>query len=185
MEAIRPDKHYTYADYFTWDDGKRYELIDGAAYLMEPAPSYGHQDIASQLNVQIGVFLQGKPGKVFQSPFDVRLNADAGDDTVLQPDIVVFRDRSKLHGTGCIGAPDMVIEILSPSSRSRDSIVKFNQYRQAGVPEYWLVDPESKSVQACILRDGEYIVNAYGESDEAPIHILEGCVIRLAEVFAE
>ena len=180
-----PGKHYTYADYYTWKDGRRYELIDGTAYLMEPAPQWGHQDIASQLNILIGVFLQGKPGKVFQSPFDVRLNVDAGDDTVLQPDLVVFCDHSKLSGTGCVGAPDMVVEILSPSSRSRDSVLKFNQYLKAGVREYWIVDPESKSVQAFILKNGEYSGTTYAGADEAPVHVLEGCVIRLADVFVE
>ena len=184
-EAVDPDKHYTYADYFGWDDGKRYELIDGTAYLMEPAPMWEHQGIQMQIASRVHRFLDGMPGIVFTAPFDVRLNADAGDDTVLQPDIVVFSDRSKLSGTGCIGAPDMVIEILSPSTANRDKVDKFNQYLQAGVQEYWIVDPKGKTVQACILNQGEYDVVIYGEGDEVPVHILEGCVIRLAEVFAE
>ena len=183
MEAIKPGNHYTYADYYSWDDGKRYELIDGAAYLMEPSPKWEHQDVSTQLISQINGYLKGKPGKVFQSPFDVRLNADADDDTVLQPDIVVFCDRSKLSGTGCVGAPDMVIEILSPSSRSRDKLVKFNQYLLAGVREYWIVDPDEKTVQACILKHGGYDIIMHVEADEVPVHVLHDCMIKLAEVF--
>ena len=179
-----PSKHYTYADYFNWNDGKRYELIDGAAYLMEPAPLFGHQKISGALHTRLSIFLEGKPGEALYSPFDVRLNFDKGDNTVLQPDIVVFIDQSKLHGTGCIGAPDMVIEILSPSTARRDKVDKFNQYLRAGVREYWIVDPDEKTVDAYILENGKYIGTTYSGADDAPVHILEGCIIRLAEVFA-
>ena len=191
MEALHrikrpiPGKHYTYADYYTWDDGKRYELIDGTAYLMEPAPLWGHQDTSAELLYQFKRYIEGTFGKAFHAPFDVRLNFDKGDDTVLQPDIIVFRDRSKLHGTGCLGAPDMVIEILSPSTAGRDKVAKFNQYLKAGVPEYWIVDPDERTVQVCILNPGGYDVKTYREADAVSVHILEGCVIRLAEVFVD
>ena len=178
-----PGKSYTYADYYTWNDGKRYELIDGTAYLMEPAPRWEHQDISINLEYRFKSLLEGKPGMMFHAPFDVRLNAWAGDDTVLQPDIIVFRDRSKLHGTGCIGAPDMVIEILSPSTARRDKVDKFNQYLRAGVREYWIVDPDEKTVDAYILENGKYIGTTYSGIDSAPVQVLEGCVIKLAEVF--
>ncbi|MCL1805751.1 MAG: Uma2 family endonuclease [Clostridiales bacterium] len=178
-----PGKLYTYADYYAWNDGKRYELIDGAPYLMEPAPLWEHQGVGSQLNRLIGNHLEGTPGKVFQAPFDVRLNADAGDDTVVQPDIVVFCDSSKLSGTGCIGAPDMVVEILSPSTSKRDKEEKFEQYRKAGVREYWIVDRQNETLTAYILRHGEYIGTTYANNDEAPVCVLDGCVIKLADVF--
>ena len=183
MDDMRMGKRFTYADYYKWDDGKRWELINGEAYLMEPAPLWGHQDIQTGIMRQICYFLEGKQGKVFAAPFDVRLNADAGDDNVVQPDIVIFCDRSKLSGTGCIGAPDMVVEILSPSTAKRDQVLKLNLYLAAGVREYWIVDPESKRVQVCILKNNEYIVKAYCETDKVPVHIFEGCVINLAEVF--
>ena len=178
-----PGKHYTYADYYTWNDGKRYELIDGTAYLMEPAPLFGHQSISVKLTKIIDTFLEGKPGVMFHAPFDVRLNAWAGDNTVLQPDIVVFADQSKLFGTGCIGAPDMVIEILSPSTARRDRVEKFNQYLLACVKEYWIVDPDEKTVNAYILESDVYIGKTYRQTDEVPVFVLDGCVIKLSKVF--
>jgi Uma2 family endonuclease len=184
MEAIQPDKHYTYADYCTWNDGKRYELINGTAYLMEPAPKWEHQDIALEIGTILRTYFRGKTGKAFVAPFDVRLNAEAEDDIVLQPDIVVFCDRSKLSGTGCIGAPDMVVEILSPSTASYDKLVKYNHYLQAGVREYWIVDPDSKTVLVHILENERYHTVVYAETDEAPVQILDGCVIKLSEIFA-
>jgi len=184
MEALRQEKHYTYADYCAWDDGKRYELINGARYMMSPAPAWEHQNISIQLARFLSNFLDGKPCKVFTAPFDVRLSADKNDDNVVQPDLVVICDRSKLSGTGCLGVPDMVIEILSPSTESWDKVVKFNMYLQAGVREYWMVDLNGKTVQTCILKNGEYVVKAYSENDVVPVHVLEGCAIHLSKVFA-
>jgi Uma2 family endonuclease len=178
-----PGKRYTYADYYTWNDGKRYELIDGTAYLMEPALLFGHQKISGALHTQLSNFLMGKPGEVFYSPFDVRLNFDKGDNTVLQPDVIVFCDTSKLSGTGCIGAPDMVIEILSPSTARRDRVEKFNQYLLACVKEYWIVDPDEKTVNAYILESDVYIGKTYRQTDEVPVFVLDGCVIKLSKVF--
>ena len=180
-----PGKRYTYEDYYNWEDGIRYELIDGQAYLMEPAPAYGHQDSQMHLSVQLYNFLKGSPCKVFVAPFDVRLNFDTDDNTVLQPDIVVFLDRSKLAGTGSLGAPDMVIEILSPSTSRRDRVTKYNQYLKAGVKEYWIVDPKAKTVSANVLDDGRYLCTNYAKPDEVPVRILEGCMIKLAEVFED
>jgi len=183
--AIKKEQRYTYADYCTWDDGERWELIDGIAYAMSPAPAWTHQDIGGNLFVQLHNFLQGKPCKVFCAPFDVRLNADTYDDTVVQPDLVIICDRSKLGGTGCIGAPDMVVEILSPSSASKDMILKYNKYLQAGVREYWIVDPETKMVRVCILKDGKYEHNDFTETDTIPVITLEGCQIDIKTAFAE
>ncbi|MDR0310315.1 MAG: Uma2 family endonuclease, partial [Acidobacteriota bacterium] len=115
MEALQKDERYTYADYASWDTEERYELIDGVPYLMSPAPLRKHQSILFELSGQFRNFLKGKPCKAFAAPFDVRLNADTYDDTVVQPDLVVICDKLKLDAKGCVGAPDMVIEILSPS----------------------------------------------------------------------
>jgi len=186
MEALRKERreYFTYADYRTWDDNKRYELIDGVPYLMSPAPFLAHQEIAGEFFGQLRDFLKGKPCKVFIAPVDVRLNADKLDDTVVQPDILVVCDRSKLDGKSVQGAPDFIIEILSPSTSKQDVIVKFNKYMQAGVREYWIVDPENKSVVAHILKDGIYMTRAYDENNEAvPVLVLEGCTINLKEVF--
>ena len=185
MLAPQENQRYTYSDYYTWDDGERWELINGEAIVMSPAPSWHHQDVHSELFKQFAVFLDDKAGKVFSSPFDVRLNADTFDNNVVQPDIIIFCDRSKLDGTGCKGAPDMTIEILSPSSIRRDRIVKLRLYQDAGVREYWIVDPDSKTVSVHTLENGKYIANAYSDEDVAPVSILDGCEIDLRKVFRE
>ena len=184
MQALRKDKLYTYDDYCKWEDAERCELIDGEIYGMAPAPMWTHQDAIGNLYGQLWQFLKGKPCKVFTSPFDVRLNASTRDNTVLQPDIVVICDRSKLKGTGCVGAPDMVIEILSTSTKKYDREDKFDQYLQAKVREYWIVDPDSNTVTVNILDDKRYCSTDYCETDKAPVHVLEGCIIDLADVFA-
>jgi len=178
------DKRYTYSDYLQWDDDKRRELIDGVPYLMS-APSFRHQELLGNLHGQFWSFLKGKNCKVIMAPLDVRLNADTLDDTVVQPDIVVICDRDKIDKAGCKGAPDMVVEILSPSTSCYDRITKFNTYMKAGIREYWIIDPETKTLAAHILKDGNYIIHPYTNEDTAPVHILEGCIISLSEVFEE
>ena len=182
--SSQKEEHYTYADYCAWDDGKRWELIEGVAYAMS-APLRVHQDISREMLLQFGNFLLGKPCKVYAAPFDVRLNADAADDTVVQPDLLVVCDRSKLDDKGCKGAPDLVVEILSPSTAGYDRIVKFLQYLKAGVKEYWMVYPEEKNVQVCVWKDGQYFMMAYAETDTIPVSVLPGLEIRLPDVFAE
>ena len=183
MEAVRLDRFYTYADYCTWDDDLRWELIDGVPYLMSPAPSWDHQSINAALLGQIWQFLRDKPCMVFAAPFDVRLNADGSDDTVVQPDIVVICDESKISRKSCDGAPDMVVEILSPSTSRRDMTEKLRLYERFGVREYWIVDPERKIVQSYILENGRYFIKAYTDADTAPVHVLQGCVVDLKVVF--
>ena len=185
MDGMEARKRYTYTDYASWNDENRCELIDGVAYMLSPAPGLVHQEILGVMHARLFNFLQGKPCKVFVSPFDVRLNAAGdNDDTVVQPDLVVICDKSKLDDKGCNGAPDMIIEILSPSTASRDRVLKFNKYLQAAVREYWIVDPESNSISVFILENGKYIASVYMEKDNIPVHVLEGCVINLTEVFA-
>jgi len=183
LESLRKDAYYTYSDYVKWDDGIRYELIDGVAYMMSPAPSWIHQEISGNLFGQLWQFLRGKPCKVYSAPFDVRLNAAQEDDTVVQPDIVVICDKSKLNDAGCAGAPDMLIEILSKSSARFDKHVKLQKYLKYGVREYWIIDPDSRTVQVYTLKDDNYIVSTYDETDEVNVTVLDGCVINLGEVF--
>ena len=136
MPIPQKDMRLTYSDYLNWDGDERWELIDGFAYAMSPAPTPVHQEISVNLSFQISAFLRGKPYKpckpckLFTAPFDVRLNADGDDNTVLQPDLVVVCDPSKIDDKGCIGTPDLIIEIISPSTARRDRIVKLQQYRQ-------------------------------------------------------
>ena len=184
MKALRQENQgYTYADFITWDEDVRYELIDGEAYLLA-APNVAHQRISGELHGQIWQFLKGKPCEVFHAALDVRLNADEDDNTVLEPDIVVVCDRSKLAGgKACVGAPDMVAEILSPSTAGRDCILKLEKYQKAGVREYWIVDPESRSVGVHVWDNGKTVFHAYEETDTVPVHVLEGCAISLPDVF--
>ena len=185
MEALRNDKFYTYADYATWDTKDRYELIAGEPYMIA-SPSNTHQRILGELHRQIANFLVKKTCTIRIAPFDVRLSAEGDNDRdVVQPDIVVVCDRSKLDEKGLNGAPDMVIEIVSPSTESHDRVRKFNKYLQAGIREYWVISPDSKTVTVFILQNGTYIAQGYGETDTVPVHVLEGCEISLPDVFTE
>jgi len=178
----KDDQRYTYTDYSKWDDDQRWELVDGVPYMMS-APSRWHQEISSNLHGILYNLLKGKPCTVYSAPFDVRLNADTHDNTVVQPDILVICDSEKLDDAGCKGAPDFIIEILSPSTSGRDRFLKFDLYRQAGVREYWIVEIDAKKVSAHILSNADYITRIYSETDTAPISVLENCMIDLAEVF--
>jgi Uma2 family endonuclease len=183
MQALKKqDEHYTYADYLTWGDEVRYELIDGEAYAMT-APLRKHQAVSRQLTNKLSDFLEDKPCCLYYAPFDVRLNPDTDDDTVVQPDIVVICDKTKLDDKACLGAPYLIIEIISPSTVQIDRILKYNKYLKAGVREYWIVDPESKSVNVFVLKNGEYVSYAYSDSDVLTSHVLEGCEINLTEIF--
>ena len=182
--ARKDGQRYTYSDYLEWDDDQRWELVDGVPFLMS-APSRVHQKICSNLHYLLYDMLKGKPCEVYFAPFDVRLNADTFDNTVVQPDILVICDSEKLDKAGCIGAPDFLIEVLSPSTSSRDRHLKFDLYRKTGVREYWVVEPEVKVVSAHILRNEDYITRIYGEADIAPISVLDNCTINLAEVFTQ
>jgi Uma2 family endonuclease len=179
----RKDDFYTYGDYCGWDDGQRWELIDGEAYAMSPAPRPRHQRALAKLTKLLESFLEDKPCKLYPAPFDVRLNADEYDDTVVQPDLSVVCDKAKIDERGCKGAPDFVIEIVSPSTERMDRVIKLNQYQRHGVREYWIVDPETRSVQACVFEKGS--VRGYSDTDIIPVSVLPGCGISLAEVFAE
>ena len=185
---------YTYEDYCTWDDEIRYELIDGIPYVLS-APLRKHEDISGSLFYQLYGFLKGKPCKVYDAPFDVRLDIrlkderplneqdDARFDTVVQPDILVVCDKSKLDDKGCKGAPDLVMEILSPSSKRKDMLIKFNKYLQCGVREYWIIDPESKVVTVNILDNGKYYSTSYEETDSVTVSVLDGFQMNLEDVF--
>jgi len=115
----------------------------------------------------------------------VRLNADTRDDTVVQPDLVIICDHSVLDDAGCKGVPDMVVEILSPSTVKHDRITKFNTYLKAGIREYWIIDPETQSLAVHFLNNDNYITHTYTNEETAPVHVLEGCYIDLSKVFAE
>ena len=158
--AKKNEQRYTYADYVGWSDGIRYELIDGYAYAMSPAPTRRHQYVVLELARQIATVLKGTPCCPYIAPFDVRLprdnEADDDVDTVVQPDISVICDPAKLDERGCRGAPDWIIEVLSPSTSGHDQIVKRALYERVGVREYWLVHPVDNVVTIYVLAAGGY-----------------------------
>ena len=182
MEVKEAARKYTYEDYLNRDDDIRYELIDGVIHMLA-SPARVHQGISGEIHVQLYNFLKGKPCKVYYAPFTVRLSVGQGADTVLEPDLVVICDMSILDDRGCKSAPDMVIEILSPSTSKKDTTIKYNKYLQAGVKEYWVVSPDDKTVIVHILKDDEYVTKAYDDNDTVHVHVLEGCEIYLPDVF--
>ena len=182
MELIK-GKSYTYADYITWQDDVRREIIDGIVYDMG-SPTRLHQRISALLHYKLMMFLDGKKCEAYAAPFDLRLAADLSDDVVVQPDILVVCDLSKLEdGKTCRGAPDMIIEILSDSSAKYDRLIKYKLYLRHGVKECWIIDPSEKIVQVNLLLDKQYVSNVYGETDSVSVSVLEGCKINLREIF--
>jgi Uma2 family endonuclease len=187
---VRPDS-YTYADYYSWPDGIQGELLDGQFYVREPGPSFRHQRVADNLFVQIHTFFDGKPCIAISAPLDVRLPRPGDDDgaerDVVQPDIAVIGDRKKIDDRGCRGAPDWVIEVLSPGSRDRDLTVKRDLYERSGVRLYWIVSPQKRHFT--VLRLGENGRYGPGPTTEgAGRHAVPeypGLIINWDRVFAD
>ena len=147
---VRPDEHYSYRQYKTWPDGERWELIEGSPYAMSPAPRRRHQRIIGKIFAQLEAYFEGKECQAYLSPIDVFLS-EAGDelddtDTVVQPDLLVVCDPSKLVDEGIKGAPDLILEIASPSTAMRDQTEKRDLYERHGVREYWVINPETLEV---------------------------------------
>ena len=182
---------YTFADALTWGEDERIEIINGEAFMLA-TPSTDHQLISGALFAQLYNFLEGKKCRVIPAPFAVRLFEKDGDgpdnvDTVVEPDISVVCDRDKLDGRGCKGAPDMVIEILSPSTQRHDRITKYNLYQRAGVREYWIVEPETQTVQVFLRNENGLLLphESYSREDVAKVNALNGCFVELSKVFSE
>jgi Uma2 family endonuclease len=164
-QAARKIGYFSYGDYCQWPEEERWELIDGEAFAMAPAPTRLHQEFVVELARQIGNALQGPPCRVYVAPFDVRLprqdEADAQVDTVVQPDVAVICDPRKLDDKGCRGAPDWIIEILSPASAAHDQIRKRALYERHGVREYWLLHPVDRVLTIYRLSED----GAFGKPD--------------------
>jgi len=160
MKTRLDARHYTYADYLTGPEGRCDELIDGAYYVREPSPTEHHQEFAGELYHQVRLALEGKSARVYIAPLDVRLprsdEADEHIDTVVQPDLFVVRDRRKMDPRGMRGPPDWIVEVLSPATARRDTIVKVPVYERAGVREVWLIHPTKLTVTVYRLQDGRY-----------------------------
>ena len=169
--ALSQEKVHTIEDIYALPDGQRAELIDGEMYMLAP-PSSRHQEILMNLSSSIHQYTKYGQGdcKVFPAPFAVFLNED--DRTYVEPDISVICDKSKLDDRGCNGAPDWVIEIVSPSSKRMDYLIKLLKYQKAGVKEYWVVDPERKSIMVYDFAGGD--ADTYSFKDESPVGIYDG-----------
>ena len=169
---VRDYEHHTYGDYRSWDDETRYELIDGMAYAMAPAPLRIHQEVAGEIYRQAANALEGARCRALIAPLDVRLpragEADDRVDTVLQPDVLAVCDPDKLDERGVRGAPDWVVEVLSPATAGHDQIHKRRVYEHHGVAELWLVHPTDHLLTIYRLEAGEYgkpeIVELEGET---------------------
>lgn len=157
---LRDNQHHTYGEYLHWNDEQRFELIDGQAWAMSPGPNTRHQQVLGELFYQLASQLRNKSCSAWLAPFDVRLpkanEADEDIDTVVQPDLSIICDPAKIDDKGCRGAPDWVIEILSPSTAGHDQVVKRRIYEQAGVGEYWLLHPTDRVLTVYQLIEGNY-----------------------------
>lgn len=188
-QATVEKKGFTYADYLTWPDDERWEIIDGEALAMTPAPSPSHQSVIAEILTQIHTFLRGKPCRVFPAPIDLLLPAgDEPDEevrTVVQPDIVVVCNPTHIGEKRLRGAPDLVIEVISPSTASRDAILKRRRYEQAGTREFWMVHPVDR--MATVFRrgaDGTFDKPVYyDDTGKIEVATIPGLVVDLSLVF--
>jgi len=190
MGLPESEKDFTYGDYSLWPESERWELIEGIAFDMSPEPSRQHQFILTEIIGQIYNLLSESPCEVYCSPFDVRFpdyfeQKESEVSTVVQPDLVVVCDKEKLDDKGCVGAPDLVVEILSPSTMSKDLHQKFSLYEKHGVKEYWVISPGDKVLfRYKLSTEGKYFEpEIYGKSDVLNSDIINIFKIELKRVF--
>ncbi len=182
------NKTYTYADYFKWKFEERVELIKGKVFRMSPAPNRVHQKLSGKIYLQLGRRLEGSQCEVYSAPFDVRIPRKSINDkeiiTVLQPDVCVICDATKLDKRGCIGAPDIVVEILSPGNNAKEMKNKYEVYEEAGVKEYWVVSPQDQWMQIHTLTGNKFVASPYlVAGDTATSSVLDGFSLDLTELF--
>jgi Uma2 family endonuclease len=193
MEFKEPDvsyNNYTYADYLTWSMDKMVELIKGRIYKMSPAPKKNHQSVSWRISGVLYNYLNNKTCKAFTAPFDVRLpiKSTKNEDitTVVQPDISIICDLTKLDEAGCIGAPDIIVEILSKGNNKKELQNKYEVYEEFGVKEYWIINLEEQNLMVYTLEDGNYKPSKlFTTGDEITTNILTGLVINLEDIFSD
>ena len=191
ISVLEPEATYSYADYLRWSFEERVELIKGKMFRMSPTPRRGHQEIGGDIFGAMHSFLKSKSCKVYHAPFDVRFpnqpdDTNAQTFTVVQPDICVICDHSRLDDAGCKGAPDLIVEILSPSTASKDLNEKYQLYEEHGVQEYWVVYPGEAVLEIYELQDGKYVSKGkFVKEDVVTTKVLPGLEIKLSEVFEE
>jgi len=182
-------KRYTYADYLQWKFDERVELLRGFISRMSPAPSFRHQKVTTRLTTEIDYFFKNKKCDVLAAPFDVRLpQKDKKNEksvTVVQPDICVVCDVKKIDSQGCNGAPDLMVEVLSPGNTKKEMKHKYELYEESGVKEYWLVHPQDNNVMVFVLGENEkfQIHKIYTEDDTLESPTLKGFRLKLSEIF--
>ena len=188
--ALRSDfERYTYGNYLEWPENERWELIDGIAYDMSPAPSPKHQEILGELFRQISNYLLDKTCQVYMAPFDVRFPETGEKEkdikTVLQPDISVICDPEKIDEKGCLGSPDLIIEIVSPSTVQKDMREKLFTYEKFAVKEYWIIHPVDQILMVFKrIANGKYgRPDIYSHVDKVKMGILPDLTIDLTAVF--
>jgi Uma2 family endonuclease len=178
--ALNQQQRYTWADYQTWNDNHRWEIIGGDAYLMSPSPTSRHQWIVTELSARLHAHFNGKPCRLFVSPMDVVLS----DEDVVQPDLLVVCNPSQIKRTHIEGAPALAVEIESSSSVFRDRLLKLNLYAQAGVKEYWIVRPWPSLVEVLLLQGAKYQVqDVFGKEQTLTSPSFPDLQINLADVF--
>jgi Uma2 family endonuclease len=163
IDQLDLNKTYSYADYLTWKLQERLELFKGKIFKMSPAPSTFHQKVSRDLTLVLGNKFKNHSCNLFIAPFDVRLldkkksTSDAAIYTVVQPDLCVICDENKIDARGAIGSPELMIEILSPGNSKKEMKYKFDLYEEAGVLEYWIVNPENKTILIYVLKEGTFV----------------------------
>ena len=185
----RDTEHHTYADYLTWSDDQRYELIDGIAYVREPTPTWGHQKVVGELFYQVRRALEGTSHEACIAPFDVRLPKSSQEDdqidTVVQPDVFIVCDLEKIDARGVCGAPDWIAEVLSPGTARHDQKVKVPVYERAGVREVWLIDPLDCTLTLYRLDAGRYgRPTVLALEGQTPLSAVPGVTIDWEQVLA-
>ncbi len=193
LDQLDLSKQYTYADYLVWQLSERIEILKGYIQKMA-APNPLHQEVSGELFNLLKNHLKTnkKTCKVYHAPFDVRLikNSERKTDkeiyTVVQPDLCVICDLSKIDKRGCLGSPDFIIEIISPSNSKTDLKDKFELYAENQVPEYWIVFPSDRVIEQFILENDRYrLENVYSQADQAVPALFPDLTIDMTEVFGE
>jgi Uma2 family endonuclease len=190
LSQLDLSKQYSYADYLTWNFKERVELIKGLIYKMSPAPSPVHQLISGNLHADIHAFLRKSDCNVFAAPFDVRLTnkRKSTEDNVIinvvQPDLCVICDPSKIDKRGCLGAPNLVIEIVSKGNTRLELEQKFKLYEENAVQEYWIVQPGDQTVSVFDLVQDKYTLRQiYSNDSKIDVAVLPGLVLDMKDVF--
>ncbi|EGW41343.1 Uma2 family endonuclease [Desulfosporosinus sp. OT] len=188
MPLHHENKKYTFADYLTWPENERWEIINGVPHL-QSAPTWQHQAISRELLTQFNNYLKDKSCQVFASPFDLRLpEKDENDEEttfVVQPDLIIVCDKKGLKGTGYFGTPTLVIEITSPATARNDKVWKFNKYEKVGVQEYWIVEPDGKFISVYTLQPNDRYgrPESYTETDQIKVTVFPDLAVDLKPIF--